>query len=257
MYCTLENVHCELDSREELKTEVENWWGALPPITFSALQKIAFFPRQVATCRYEDLLFWLMARKAGLKPLWMEYLQDKVHFSGLKGSLFEMILYGGNGEKKRFKPLGHRAGHYMGEKLGDVPGLVSFHHGLRGRFGMPEPVELSSWVGNGRRRAAEYYPRLLSLGIAHGVVFDNFHGGESGERLNAFVAEVVQPAYDSVRERFGVTPLIVQIPWWPELAFYPADTNWREHGVIPPEFLVLGEEPQVLNPQFLNPLLPH
>jgi hypothetical protein len=88
----------------------------------------------------------------------------------------------------------------------------------------------SLWGG----RANDYYEAYLSLFISHAILFEDYHGGESGAELGGFTARVFEPAFAALEERFGYTPIIVRLPWWKELGLFPdpelsARFPWRLH----------------------------
>jgi hypothetical protein len=53
-----------------------------------------------------------------------------------------------------------------------------------------------------------FWPRLFSLFLCHGLLFDNFHP-EGHETV--FTREIIRPALAEVTERFGRPPLIVPL----------------------------------------------
>lgn len=73
--------------------------------------------------------------------------------------------------------------------------------------------------------ASEYYKFYLTFFAAHGVLFENFTYQEDEAR---FTEEIFLPAFETVRQTFGVPPLIVpavpeeeswNVYWW----CYPKD----------------------------------
>jgi hypothetical protein len=99
-------------------------------------------------------------------------------------------------------------------------------------------VDMSEWLQR-LGKAKNYYQAYLALFVAHNVLFEDYHGGEStgNGQLGGFTADVFEPAWHAVRDRFGVAPMITPLPWFPELAYYPANGEWMNHGIIPDELL--------------------
>ncbi|MBI4065617.1 hypothetical protein HY412_00280 [Candidatus Kaiserbacteria bacterium] len=81
------------------------------------------------------------------------------------------------------------------------------------------------------------YEAFLSLFVAHSVLFEDYHGGESGQALYGFTQLVVEPAWQRLADIFGEKPLIVKMSWRPEFAWYPADESWPKHGIVPENLL--------------------
>lgn len=98
MYYSADEAVGELEKRQadhNLITHIEEWRNAhgivLPQI--DAIGRLAFFARQIATCRYEDIVFQNIAHAAGLTPIWIEFTEDKfVASSPYKRSLASVLL---------------------------------------------------------------------------------------------------------------------------------------------------------------------
>jgi hypothetical protein len=64
------------------------------------------------------------------------------------------------------------------------------------------------------------------------VMIDDFHEGEvAASELTRFRERVAQPAFERVSKKFGVTPLIVKMPWKPYYSYHLEGdmlVNWRE-----------------------------
>ncbi|MBI4252577.1 hypothetical protein HY623_00125 [Candidatus Uhrbacteria bacterium] len=208
--------------------------------------------RHVATFRYEDGLFALMAKEAGLLPMWLEYVGDKyVDVSSYKRSLLRPTLCSGRGRngglKLRKETLVENEQFWRGKPFQNIVTdhggqLVAWHHTLQNEMleGLlvekPVRTDCTGWLGRIASTAHGYYEAYMSVFVAHGVLFEDYHGGESGNALDNFTGRVFEPAWKRLHERFGVRPLIVRLPWWESLGYYPGDREWRSHGVIPPQF---------------------
>ena len=239
----------ELHVRSKLRAEVERFWES-NNIAFPALMQqhraVAAIGRSLPTFRFEDAVFTMMAEGAGLSPTWFTYVDDKfVTKSSVKRSLLRPALT--QKLDKHGKPitlnksLVARMDDWSMKPLSSVrtadgQSLIEWHR-RRLLTAVPEaPIvdmseECQRWGGN----AQYYYEGYLSLFIAHGVLFEDYHGGESGNELHGFTARIFEPAVANLERRFGVKPLITPLPWWNELSFYPDGewlTNWRSSCAV-------------------------
>jgi hypothetical protein len=68
----------------------------------------------------------------------------------------------------------------------------------------------SLWIDRHHRgNLLEHYKDLLSLFVAHGIFFENYNMSDPHEV--AFVKEILRPACEEVKRRFGYYPLISPI----------------------------------------------
>ena len=238
----------ELESRRAQRLQIEAWWEALgvpqPPPEIMAVERPAVLARHVATARYEDLVFNALARRVGLTPVWPELVGDGFACqSPFKRQLVHRRLCAGRGRRGGLKisrenfldilpadrvPLANIA-------RSDGKTLVAYHHELQEIF-LPgaRRCDFSAMMYAAGKRAQDYYPVAMSIYIAHAVLFEDYHGGESGEKLDGFTSRVFEPAREFLIQKFGLAPLIVRMPWQDEFAFYPA-------GVETPHAEVIGE----------------
>ncbi len=237
------------DHRKVLRTNIERWWAknnwAIPQL-FLTGHPIAGFGRPVATFRYEDAVFSEYAAAAKLSPFWLEYTAGKFSTeSRPKKSLLRPRFFVRRGrrngmvikpvqlapfQKWRGKPI-DRITLTCGKRL------VDFHHHLHDSRIPNSREDLSDFYGQ-FGSAEQYYEAYLSLFIAHGVMFEDYHGGESGSELATLTDKVFTPAFVKLRERFGINPLLVQMPWHDDLRFYPEPaSDWRAGSVIQEQLL--------------------
>lgn len=255
-FYTKENeVKALLLSRSDMRQSIESWWadqGFGTPAFIRERKNVpmGIFARHVATARYEDIVFSLMARRAGLVPTWLEYTDDKfVSVSPYKRSLLHRQLCSGRGRKGGFRD--NKVERLLdvtandGKKISAIrvsfdEGLVEYHHRLQDDF-LPKPIhraDISSWLrGIGQGNASGYYAAKLSMYVAHSVLFEDYHGGESGNELDNFTARVFEPAFAKITLLFGVKPLIVRMPWQREFGYYPANADWHTHGIVPDDLI--------------------
>ncbi len=257
-YVGLVEAREELLSRHHLRQEVEQWWseerGFPFPQAFLHERPLGFVSRHLATARYEDILFIRMCEIVGITPVWSTYTGDKfIDRSPVKYSYLQPRVVEGFGKRnvpivRRFRLADPKA--WEGRRLDEIQvvhekkSLVSYHEErLRSIYSVPRLITL--WINDltfvykdCEGGAVGYYPLLLSLAIAHGVMFEDFHGGESTSvSLDSFTSRVFEPAFREVSEHFGAPPLIVPLPWWKELGYYPSPelcraVPWRTHPIL-------------------------
>lgn len=248
--CAVETGYCVpaaaadmLTSRESLKPLIEEWWNenGWGLCSIPNVPRPAVLARQLASFRYEDATFALMAQGAGMTPVWLSYNGDNFHTSSsLKRSYLHPIFCSGLGKRKGL-PVLHgekiaKMDQAVGRSLDSIvtnggSTLVQYHNAHQDRV-FPGAVrgDNTAWVRQ-MGGVSQYYLAYLSMFIAHGVLFEDYHGGESGSALDSFTQDVFEPAYAGVLAMFGVCPIITKLPWWNEMRYYPADPNWRDHGI--------------------------
>lgn len=185
-------------------------------------QPRAVFFRQVATPNHETLRFLEFAKELKLKPLILEYHDDKFVSSEnrSKRSLGKLPIYQYTGKDGRDMVVYQTVcdfNAHAGKMLRDVTchsgeSLISLHHKMFKRLTRVNPktygFDASAWFHQAGNNAQTYYLKLLMLFIRDGILFENFmpHRSEI-----AFTKSVVIPAFHEVHRRFGIRPLIVQL----------------------------------------------
>lgn len=254
VYCPALKVRGIFESRRKLRNKIEAWWkynGWYIPTDFFHAGLIAGFGRALATRRYEDIFFAQYASRLGFSPTWMEYTESTLStHSPFKRSLLQPIFYikhgKGNGmvvEKQRLASLqDNRTKRLSAIVLDSGDYLIEYHHRLHGLLGLEKRsiIDLSEFYGQ-FGGAAQYYTAYLSLFIAHAVLFEDYHEGEEiGTDLNDFTKNIFLPAFLELKNMFGVSPLLVHMPWHEHMKYY-APLNRTEctlHKVFPPELLL-------------------
>jgi len=185
-----------------------------------------------------------MCETGGLAPIWAPYERDRyVDKSPLKCSYLQPRIVKGFGKTDKPVLRKERLVHPItcqGKRLNEISidsglSLVNWH-----RFWLeqiyPDRIvnDFSHIYTRAGGRPQDYYPFLLSLFVAHGVLIEDYHGGESGNRLDLFTGNIFEPAFREVETRFGVAPLLVPLPWWKELGYYPSPElkDWRTHPIL-------------------------
>jgi hypothetical protein len=260
MYISADEAKGLLNSRSKLRGDVEQWWikrkwRTAPLDGHSA--PTAMMARQIATFRYEDGVFALLAEKAGLTPSWFSLATDRYDDrSPFKRSLLHPRFFTRAETGDRLREVPYSVGP-EGEMTGrksrmsdirvkqdrwqDLPEICPLRAFHRKQLSLCYPQAVlgdnDAWLGRlgGSRK---YYLPFLSLFVAHAVLFEDYDGGESqGAGLAAFRESHFQPALEEIFRVFGVEPLLVRLPWWEELSYFPAYASWRGHGVIPDRYL--------------------
>lgn len=245
-YTALKDVKEILIARVGQKQEVEKMWadsGCAFPFQVADSRCHGVFARQLASFRFEDAMFVSMCEQSGLVPAWLPYGQDVfVSVSPLKRSYIAPLCadrYSKNGEliTKRNRMVSY-PNQCERKKLKDIR-LVSGEmlpewHRAQLKKAYPEAVifDENCYEATFKNLPVEKrYDLFLTLFIAHMILFEDYHGGESGGELDCFTSRVFEPAFNRVYERFNVKPLIVPIAWRPEFAYYPDGellTSWRQ-----------------------------
>lgn len=240
IYCSALGVREVFENRRHLRKNIEAWWKSqgwyIPSGLFTA-DPIAGFGRAVATRRYEDMLFSLYASRLGFRPVWMEYTESTLStHSPFKRSLLQPVFYVKHGknngmvvETRKLAPLQNNRTKRLSEIMLDSgDSLIEYHHRLHRLFGFEERaiVDLSKFYGQ-FGGAAQYYTAYLSFFLAHAVLFEDYHGGEeAGADLDLFTENIFLPAFRELQNIFGVSPMVVQMPWHENLKYYaPSDST--------------------------------
>lgn len=233
VYTTIEDAKNEIQRRwndEVLRKKVEQYLGNDIPEVFLNEPRAVLF-RNVISPDLEFLHFLECAKKVGLKPLGLEYVED--HFctrNSDKLVLCKLNIFNGrdkNGNaivsyEKIVDLMSQDNKKFSEVKLRDGQNLIEFHRDLlkKSEGNDLEIFDMSSWIENNGQKAIEYYKKFLAFFICHGVLFENFM--ESGEE-DEFTREVFMPAFKLVKENFGLKPIILEaIPnefiedkyWW-------------------------------------------
>ena len=221
------NLHEHLLARAHMRLQVEEHWKKLGnpmPESVTSLPLMAVRERHVATARREDYVFARTAGILGLQPVWSEYSEDiYVQASTPKSSLLKIPLTEG-GTLKVADP-----DKWGGKKLSSITtqagtNLLDFHHRLWNLIpGENIRLDCSTWLQR-FGSAGDYYVPALSLFVAHGVLFNDFHGQVnplSSKKSGEFTRAIVEPACREVEGIFGHKPLIFRFSYQSGFETYP------------------------------------
>ncbi|MFA6278869.1 MAG: hypothetical protein WC638_02165 [Candidatus Paceibacterota bacterium] len=181
----------------------------------------AVFFRQVATPIHETLRFLKLAKHMQLKPLILEYYDDKFVSSENRSKrlLGKMPIYQYTGTDGRdmveYKTVCNFNAS-TGKKFKDVvclndEKLIPFHHRLFQKLTGLNPktycFDASAWFKSAGK-AESYYEQLLALFIRDGILFENFMPLRSE---SAFTKTIIVPAFEKLKNKYGVDPLIIRL----------------------------------------------
>ncbi|HYC83373.1 MAG TPA: hypothetical protein VEB60_02415 [Candidatus Paceibacterota bacterium] len=190
----------------------------LPEVLRSEPYAVIF--RHIATPNYELRRFISSAELAGLKPLILEYTEDR--FTSLnewKRSLGKICLHQEpdglshpRSENKSVIDFNDNNGKPISQaKTLWGQSLTEFHHELflKSFPGLANNIfDLSDWVKQNGSDPKTYYKRFLSLFIKNGILFENFLLNQ--EEIN-FTKNVILSALEEIKEETGLKPLIVPL----------------------------------------------
>jgi len=229
IYTPLEQAKEEVWKRwsdQALRKEIAAYLGDIPEPFVNEPRSV--LDRTIMTPDNEFMHFLKLSSAVQLSPLVFEYLDDKFCSKNPdKLALAKMLFHHGR-NKNNEAIINHRTvadcSLYDGKRISDMKTLwgepfVSFHHRL---FPMHEPTvekfDASAWFHSHGKSAKNYYPKLLSIFICNGVLFEDFitDGSEA-----SFTEEIMIPSFEKVQRYFGFKPFIVPLVpdfgdkyWW-------------------------------------------
>jgi len=219
IYTPLEEAKEEIWKRcenQRLKEKVAEFIVDIPPPLNK--EPRAVLDRHIISLNNEFSHFSNLATRINLKPVGLEYLNDKfcalnrdklflakmpflrkVNNNGNKAFQYKIIINFDRSEKDRISKLKTMWGE----------NLTIFHHRMLSQHSPQiELYDASSWYKSNGGKAENYYVNFLSLFICNGVLFENFVTNSEEEK---FAIRVVYPALMEVKRIFGVKPLIVPL----------------------------------------------
>ncbi len=214
-----------------LRKKLENFLGDDIISVFSHAPR-AVTQQYVITPGHDTEHFLSLAKEINLKPLCLEFAQDKFVARSIQKYLLGKMYFCDEYGLENFANVPYvkivNFNTEEGKRLCDVQtmwgqSLVDFYHDLTNLV-MPElegnVQDFSAWFYRTRGATEYYYLYYLALFVCHGVIFENYEiEGEEG----AFVRDTLLPSFDKVEEMFGVKPLICQLTpsevldelyWW-------------------------------------------
>lgn len=240
MYFSPEEAKQELMRRRSdplLIKAVREVTGDLPH-GLSESEPFAALIRHVATARMEDVEFVAEMTRIGLSPIWVEYTQDLFTSRNPdKNALWKMFIFKGQSKKGNDRTARFRVIHdpcsWEHKQICDLvtpwgESLVEFHHRLRYEVFPPHIAErfidASCWLKRHGGKASLYYRAYLSLFMTHGILCEDFEEfPDQPANYPEFRENVFLPNWEWVVEKFGMSPIIVRLPWKKHLDWYHPD----------------------------------
>ena len=220
MYTPLEKAKNEVWKRwndAQLKRRVEEYLGCNVPEVLKNEPRAVLF-RNIISPNLEYLRFRELAHEVGLRPLGLEYHEDRFCTRSVdKLGLAKLRIFQGRDKNGAaitccekiidIKASDNRAFKHIQTLWGE--NMVDFHRNLTvEHVGKHEVYDLSDWIQAQSITALENYRRLLALFTCFGVLLENF---VTNNAESDFAADVVYPAFADVRNALGVSPLVAKI----------------------------------------------
>jgi hypothetical protein len=224
LYTPLTTALEELKRRrgdDDLRQKVEGYFSSHPvPPELMSEPKMVMAPPIVSPNL--ELMYCLdVCKQLPIKSIFYEFRRDKfVHLNFEKHNLGEMVFYRENKQGRKEIVNSMRIIDFQkdqGKPMCEITttsgeNLVDFHHRLTSMF-LPnynlEIRDFSEWFMKSCQFSTGLpYLRYLGLFIRDGILFSNFI---TEKYQSSFTYTRVLPAFDKLREVFGVSPLIVPI----------------------------------------------
>jgi len=224
------DIYTELpEALEELKRrradkalckKVADFFSKLPPPDLLTKEPRAVLTRYIVSPTIETERFCKIVKGSGLKPLFLEYADDKFVARNFEKYCLGRLHFARDNEKNKKGIVVLRVVNFNkneGKLLNRImteqgESLVDFHHRLFTQSGYvesPEIFDFSEWFKKGRQLSGNYYYLFyLTLFLTHGILFENFL---LDKREHEFTERKVVPAFKHIMDTFGVRPLIVPL----------------------------------------------
>ena len=176
--------------------------------------------RHIGTPDGEFKRFLDLCAIASVKPAVFEYLEDKYYDGNFTKYALTKLVFS-KGLDKNLKNIVEKEkiidfNDAKGKKMSEIKtlwgeGLVDFHHFFLSRV-FPEVegrvFDTSDLMKKMEKSTRKYYNLIFSFAICHAIHFDDF---DLLEKEDKFTNEIIIPAYNEVKNEFGISPLIVKI----------------------------------------------
>lgn len=180
----------------------------------------ATLARFILSPNFELYHFLDLIRDTGLKPLCLEYLNDKFVSENIdKYYLCKLFFHGGTGKKGGDRLSALNVIDFNGsegKRICDLhtvydKKLIDFHREVMDYSCIDSDIDrfdISDHYNRNGKVSKHYYTYFLSLFVRNGILFENFLLDKIQVNITR---DVVLPAYANVCEKFGVKPLIVRL----------------------------------------------
>lgn len=201
---------------KELRKKVENFLGGEMPEVFKDSPKAVLF-RYIATPNLEFKIFNDLAKMMSLEPVFSEFLNDKfctVNQDKLYMGKMTFSKKNGNGRYIVSKEKVIDLNKYDGKNISEIKTIwgekfVNFHHRIFDKFySKIKKFDAYKFKSNGEN-PYEVYLKFFSLFICNGVFFEVYYNKDKKEQ--SFISEVILPAFNKIKNLFGIKPLIIPI----------------------------------------------
>ncbi len=202
-----------------LRKKVEDFLGGDIPEVFGKVP-VATIGRHILTPNFELLRFQELSEIIDLKPVCLEYLEDKFATENIDkyhlGKFFFNNTSNENGGKKLntfkiidFNNIDRKRLCDLKTTSGDT--LVNFHHEITNSLKIVKHVDrfdMSALLKKNGSLSGNYYAYYFSLFIFHGILFENYLLSNNQAE---FTRDIILLNYKKVYEKFGLKPLIVPL----------------------------------------------
>ena len=236
IYTSLEDAKEEIWKRwndKELRKKVEEYLGnSIPEIMINSPR--AILARNIASPNNEFIEFLDLSKKIDLKPVCLEYIEDKFRAENEDKYFLGKICFCDSVEEKNvdsIKILDFDSSE--GKKISDIKTrhgnlFVDFHHNLLksilSEYNMLFFDE-SMWIKKNGGSPKYFYKKFFSLFLCYGILFENYL---TNRREGKFIKDLVIPAFLEIYKEFNLKPLVDRI--------YPSDNEddlfWRQYPKV-------------------------
>jgi hypothetical protein len=215
--------------------------GGIPKIFKE--DKCGIMARQLATPNHENRIFINMAIESGLKPVFIEYFEDKFTANNkYKHSLGQLHIQNNlksiqNNYFEKVNIIDFNK--YNGKKIKEVKttwgeSIIDFHKNLFKVYDINNISFINEidWYEKKDETPIDFYVNFFILITCFGILFENFLILKNDDE-GLFTKTVILPALNRAIELTGVKPLIVPI----EAIDLEEDDFWYQHLPIVKEYI--------------------
>jgi|SRR3989338_4109731 len=223
MYTELPQALLELKRRRAdtaLCEKVADFFSKLPPPAVLVGEPRAVLTRYIVSPTIEMARFCRTVQKSTLKPLFLEYAEDKFVARNFEKYCLGRLHFARDAENNkkgvtvlRIVNFNKNEGKILNRIATEQGGsLVDFHHRLLEKSDYvrsPEILDFSEWFKKSRKLSGDYYYLYyLALFLTNSILFENFL---LDKREHDFTEHKVVPAFKRLEELFGIRPLVVPL----------------------------------------------
>lgn len=199
-----------------LRKKVEDFLGGDIPEVFKDGPKTALF-RYIATPNLEFKIFFDLAKLIDIEPIFVEFSNDKfctVNHDKLYMGKMVFSKRNGNGNYITGKKIVIDLNKYDGKNIREIKtkwgeDFIDFHHRIFNKaYNGVKTFDAYEFKSNGES-SYEVYLKFFSLFVCNGIFFEIYYNNNKKEK--EFDRNVIIPAFNKIKEIFGVKPLIVPL----------------------------------------------